>query len=135
MPYNAFDPYRLTITGQTGTSIPITITENILFEPTSIYLDVRNNSSTASIPIIRFVRSGAILAHAIHTTSIAANTTYYYEFSQGISALTGTAPYYMGPLPTVPVLIQNDQIVITTAGGVSITVNRCEVTGRKWVQV
>lgn len=136
MPYNAFEPYRIYITGQTGTSIPITITENILFEPTTIYLDVRNNSSTASQPLIFFVRSGVRLGHILHTTSIAANSTYYYCFSQTMGIIGGTSPYYVAPLPQLPVLTQNDQIIITTVNGaISITVNRAEITGRKWVQV
>ncbi|MEM0106539.1 MAG: hypothetical protein QXM43_02825 [Desulfurococcaceae archaeon] len=136
MPYNAFEPYRIYIAGQTGTSIPITITENILFEPTTIYLDVRNNTTTTTPPLIFFVRNGVRLGHILHSTSIAATTTYYYCFSQTIGVVTGTAPYFIAPLPQLPVLTQNDQIIITTVNGaVSITVNRAEITGRKWVQV
>ncbi|MEM3554159.1 MAG: hypothetical protein QW658_04290 [Candidatus Bathyarchaeia archaeon] len=136
MPYNAFEPYRIYIAGQTGTSIPITITDNILFEPTTIYLGVKNNSSTATPPLIFFVRSGVRLGHILHTTSIAAGSTYYYCFSQTMGITGGSAPYFIAPLPQLPVLMQNDQIIITTVSGtVSITVNRAEIVGRKWVQV
>ncbi|MCS7102386.1 MAG: hypothetical protein NZ992_00710 [Candidatus Korarchaeum sp.] len=98
-------------------------------------MSFRNNGTSAVTPLINFVRSGRTLAFTMHTSTTAAGSTNEYTLAQAVGVMTGSAPRFMGPLPIIPVLVQNDQIIITTtAGNVSITVS-AEIIGRKWVSV